>query len=76
VLWLGLVLLVPVTYLQLLLWRYLWYRPPIDRPVRGNFRRSWLRLVEFGRWTPEGVIVRTRGRAALGPQGPNPKEFL
>jgi hypothetical protein len=73
---LGLLLLVPATYLQLLLWRFLWYRPSIDRPVRGDFHRSWLRPVEFGRWTPEGVVVRTQGREALGPRGPNPREFL
>ncbi|HXQ49114.1 MAG TPA: hypothetical protein VN842_04995 [Thermoplasmata archaeon] len=72
----GLGLLLPVTYLQFIGWRYLWYRPPLDRPVRGDFRRSWVRPVEFGRWTPEGVIVRTQGRAALGPSGPNPKEFI
>lgn len=73
---LGALLLLPATYLQFLLWRMLWFRPPIDRPVRGDFHRSWTRPVEFGRWTPEGVVVRTRGRAALGPEGPNPKEFL
>jgi|HubBroStandDraft_1064217.scaffolds.fasta_scaffold276358_1 hypothetical protein len=73
----GIALLVPVTYLQLLLWRYLWYRPPLDRPARGGFHRTWLRPVEFGRWTPEGVVVRTQGRGALGPEGgPNPKDFL
>jgi len=72
----GVALLVPATYLELLLYRFLWYRPPIDRPVRGDFRRDWMHPVEFGRWTPEGVVVRTQGRAALGPQGPNPREFL
>jgi hypothetical protein len=73
---LGLVLLVPATYLEVLCWRFLWFRPKDDRPARGGFHRSWLRPVEFGRWTPEGTIVRTRGRAALGPQGPNPKDFI
>jgi hypothetical protein len=72
----GFALIVPVTYFEFLLWRFLWYRPPLDRPVRGDFHRTWLRPVEFGRWTPEGAIVRTRGRAALGPQGPNPQEFM
>jgi hypothetical protein len=72
----GLLLIVPATYLELLLWRVLWYRPPIDRPVRGDFHRSWFRPVEFGRWTPEGAIIKVRGRDALGPRGPNPKEFL
>jgi len=73
---LGLLLLIPATYLQFLLWRFLWYRPESDRPVRGGFRRTWIRPTEFGRWTPEGVIVRTRGRGALVPPGPNPKDFL
>ncbi|MCI4373445.1 MAG: hypothetical protein L3K02_07390 [Thermoplasmata archaeon] len=73
---LGLVLLIPTTYLEFLLWRFLWYRPPFDRPVRGDFHRSWIRPVEFGRWTPEGNYVQAHGRAALGPQGPNPREFI
>src|SRR5580658_2712569 len=72
---LGLLALLPATYLELLLWRFLWFRPSLDRPVRGGFTPSWLRLTEFGRWTPEGTIVRTSGRAALGPEGANPKEF-
>ncbi|MCI4365251.1 MAG: hypothetical protein L3K10_04220 [Thermoplasmata archaeon] len=72
----GLALLIPASYLQFLLWRCLWFRPSLDRPVRGDFRRSWKRPVEFGRWTPEATMVRLHGRAALGPQGPNPQEFL
>ncbi len=77
-LWVGLVLLVPASYLQLLAWRCFWFRPSLDRPVRGGeFHRTWIRPVEFGRWTPEGFTVRTRGRAALGPEdGPNPKDFI
>jgi hypothetical protein len=74
--WVALAALVPATYLELLLWRFLWFRPETDRPPHGGFRRTWLRPVEFGRWTPEGTVVRTSGRAALGPEGPNPKEFL
>jgi hypothetical protein len=73
---LALALLIPVTYLQLLLWRVLWYRPNLDRPARGDYHRTWLRPVEFGRWTPEGELIRTKGRAALGPQGPNPRDFV
>jgi hypothetical protein len=71
----GFVALVPATYLELLAWRYLWFRPDFGRPVRGGFHPTWLRLTEFGRWTPEGAIVRTSGRAALGPEGVNPKDF-
>jgi hypothetical protein len=74
-LWVGLLGLIPATYLELLSWRYLWFRSDLGRPVRGGFQPTWLRLTEFGRWTPEGTTVRTLGRAALGPEGTNPKEF-
>jgi hypothetical protein len=68
--------LLPASYLQLLAWRYLWYRPIESRSYRRDFRPTWTRPVEFGRWTPEGALVRAGGRVASGPQGPNPKEFL
>jgi hypothetical protein len=73
---LALAPLVPATYLQLLAWRYLWYRPHESRLHRHDFQRTWFRPVEFGRWTPEGAVVRAGGHVISGPQGPNPREFL
>ena len=64
------------TYLQILLYRYLWRRPS-DAPRRARFRPSWKALTEVGRWTPEGERLR-RGVATTSPAdgSPNPKDFL
>jgi hypothetical protein len=67
-------------YGEFLLYRFLWYRPSslaVSRSTRtGGFHRSWLRPVQYGRWTPEGVNARA-GRPPIDPsQGPDPREFL
>jgi hypothetical protein len=72
----GVLLLIPATYLELLFWRFLWYLPPDGTSMGQRFHPSWIRPVEFGRWTPEGTTVRTLGRDALAPEGVNPREFL
>lgn len=63
-------------YLELLAYRYLWYRPKVNRS-KGAFSRDWLHPVPFGRWTPEAARVR----AGLEPipaatAGPDLREFL
>jgi len=68
--------IVAALYLEFLLYRFLWFRPSPEHPSpRGPFRRTWLRPVEFGRWTPEAELVRRGGNLSRD-QGPNPKEFL
>jgi hypothetical protein len=76
---LGAVLsLIGVTYLDFLLWQYLYYRPHPDHDDRkaGEPRRWWVHPVEFGRWTPEGHTVRTGGTVVRPSEGPTPEEFL
>ncbi len=73
---LSLVGLLVAIYLEFLLYRYLYYIPPLDEPRRrGRFRRTWTRPVEFGRWTPQGAALRSGGAVAPA-EGPDPKEFL
>lgn len=71
------VLFVFAIYGEFLLYRYLYYVPSEDalRP-RTRFRRTWIRPVEYGRWTPEGAVVRSGGTVVAPEQGPDPKEFL
>jgi hypothetical protein len=71
--WAALATLVAAIYLEYLAYRVLWTRPPIDRPIRATFQRSWHTPVQFGRWTPEAELYRA-GR--LVPAGPDPREFL
>ncbi len=69
--------LLPAVYGEFVLWHYLWHRPSIDAPLGRNFRRSWHRPFEYGRWTPEAVRAR-QGRP-LGPAeqtGPDARQFL
>jgi hypothetical protein len=67
------------TYLEFLLWRYLWYRPdPTEATPRGPFQPTWTRPVRFGRWTPE-AWSRREGSGGSDPTegaGPDPAEFL
>jgi hypothetical protein len=64
-------------YGDLLLYRYLYYRPDLEvRRRRPAFHRTWLRPVEFGRWTPEAELLRAGGTVAREGEGPNPEEFL
>ncbi len=66
-----------VLYVELLLYRFLWYRPDLSGPrAAGKFQPSWLRPVEFGRWTPEAAIARSGQSPYPRPAGPNPREFL
>ncbi|MGA7923785.1 MAG: hypothetical protein WCA77_07405 [Thermoplasmata archaeon] len=64
-------------FLEFLLYRYLWYRPAIERSGT-RFKRSILRPVPYGRWTPEAERVHS-GLPAQPPRpaaGPDPREFL
>jgi len=71
------VLLIGAVYLEFLLYRYLWYRPTESgRRTRGAFHRTWARPVEYGRWTPEGELVRSGQLVPNADEGPNPKEFV
>ena len=73
----GIVGLIVALYAEFLLYRYLYYVPP-DEPTRsdGPFRPSFVRPVEYGRWTPEGATLRAGGTVARPETGPDPKEFL
>ncbi len=54
--------LVLLAYLEVLLWRYLWYNPTRDQDAtRRPFRRTWFVPARFGRWTPQYRRLR-RGR--------------
>ncbi len=66
-------LLVVSLYLEVLLYRYLWYRP--SEPSR-NFHASWFTPVRYGRWTPEGGQLRAGASLTDVEEGPNPHEFL
>jgi hypothetical protein len=70
--------LVAAVYLELLLYRYLWYRPhPQEIRGRGPFHATWLRLAEYGRWTPEAERARAGLPLETTPeQGPDAREFL
>jgi hypothetical protein len=71
--------LLPVVYLEFLLFQYLWHEPDPSGATRsaGPFRPTWLRPVRFGRWSSMGQRVR-RGRAPFPGEGsgPDPHEFL
>lgn len=75
----GLLLsLVGAIYAEFLLYRYLWYRPDPESPRRwrGEFHRTWVRPVEYGRWTPEAKRAR-RGLPVESEAGAiDPNEFL
>ena len=65
-------------YLELLLYRFLWYRPDPEEGYRATaFRPTWLRPVRYGRWTPEAFRAR-EGKDPFGDVavGPDPREFL
>ena len=63
-------------YLEILAYRYLWYRvnPEAPRPTEP-FRRTWLRPREFGLWTPEGAMAK-RGEIPRSGSGPRREDFL
>jgi hypothetical protein len=67
-------------YAEFLLYRCLWYRPTSGGPSRSTrdkpFRRSLIRPVRYGRWTPEGADVRAGRPVVVPAQGPDPREFL
>ena len=73
----GLVALVFAVYAEFLLYRYLYYvpDPEWDNPS-APFRPTWVRPVEFGRWTEQGAAIRAGGTVAAPEAGPDPKEFL
>lgn len=77
--YLGLaVSLAVAVYLEILLYRYLWYRPdPAEAHARTTFRPTWSRPVRYGRWTPEAERVRA-GLPLEGPAEPEPdlREFV
>ncbi len=51
--------LVGLTYLELLLWRFLYYRPSREEDLaRMPFRPNWLVPVRFGLWTAEHRRLR------------------
>lgn len=70
--------LIPALVVEYYAWAYLWIRPAGDRSysTRG-FERTWLRPVEYGRWTVEGRRIRA-GLPATDepPRGPDPSEFF
>ncbi len=66
-------------YLEVLAFRWLWYRPDPERErATAPFRPTWLRLRRYGRWTPETQRIL----AGLDPfpdaesQLPDAREFL
>lgn len=64
-------------YLEFLGYRFLWYRPKDDdERAPGPFRATWARPVEFGRWTPEGVRLRSGLPVERADGHPDPREFL
>jgi hypothetical protein len=64
-------------YVEFLTYRYLWYVPDADSPrIRRKFRPSWVRLVRYGRWTPEAAFAKASPAAADAEAGPQPDEFL
>ena len=53
------VTLIGLTYLEILLWRFLYYHPSReDDLARLPFRPTWLTPVRFGLWTPEARRLR------------------
>jgi len=66
------------TYLEFLLFRYLWYLPgPEASASTGPFRPTWTRPVRFGRWTTETQRLReARRRGEPERAGPDASEFL
>jgi hypothetical protein len=65
-------------YGEFLLYRYLWYQPPArSRSTRPDWVDSrWFRPLPYGRWTEEGVAIRS-GKLVIDPdRGPDPREFL
>ena len=51
--------LIVLSYLELLLWRFLYYRPSREEDMaRLPFRPSWFIPVRFGRWTAEARRLR------------------
>ncbi len=63
-------------YLEFLLYRYLWYRPPPEALTSGKFHPTWIRPAEYGRWTVEADLVRAGISIRRTEEGPNLKEFL
>jgi hypothetical protein len=74
---LGAVAVAAAVYAEFLLYRYLYYEPPLGRAKsEGRFHRTWYRPVEYGRWTEEGEILRAGGTLPAADGGPDPHEFL
>jgi hypothetical protein len=72
-------MLVATVYLELLLFLYLWYRPSPETLRllrRKGFHATWIRPVEFGRWTPEAEDARAGRLPPTSEGGPQPSEFL
>ncbi|MCI4336877.1 MAG: hypothetical protein L3K17_06755 [Thermoplasmata archaeon] len=75
--------LVLAIYGEFLLYEYLWYQPRERRHHRprtpGPFRPTWLRPVEYGRWSADAALIRAGKLPATidTPEvGPDPREFL
>ena len=51
--------LAAATYLEFLLWQYLWYAPDREEDLKNvPFRPRWDHLTRFGRWTPQARRLR------------------
>ncbi len=74
---LGFLALLPALYAEFLLYRFLYYQPPVGPSAsEGRFRRTWTRPVEYGRWTREAAIEKAGGTVPRAEGGPDPREFL
>lgn len=74
----GLVIgLLVATYLEFLLYSYLWHRPG-DEQIRRRerFQPTWYRPVLYGRWTVEAERAAQGTLRAPEESGPDAREFL
>jgi hypothetical protein len=81
--YLGSLTLLPMLYVEFLLYQYLWHEPSAAEQRSRSTRlgaaggRAWVHPVPYGRWSAtardvrDGVIPPDGG-----PAGPDPKEFL
>ncbi len=65
-------------YLELLIYRLLWRRPPEDSARRSRrFRPGWTALREVGLWTPEAARFRSGAARPVADDGtPDHRDFL
>jgi hypothetical protein len=77
--------LLPLLYLEYVLYQYLWYEPGVEHSHRSRStretstepRRPWVHPFPFGRWSSTGLLIR-QGLEPIptGDAGPDPREFL